>query len=63
LIIPNRAVFVEDGQQYVNVAVNGDETKLEKRAVTCGLSNGTETEVMEGLNVGEIVVIRGVSYS
>ena len=63
LIIPNKAVFIEDGQQYVHVAKNGDENNLEKRAVTCGLSNGTQTEVMDGLSEGETVVVKGASRS
>ena len=59
LMIPNKAVFVEEGRQYVNVAVNGDEKNLEKRAVVCGLSNGTQTELTEGLAEGEIVAVGG----
>lgn len=61
LLIPNKAIFVEDGQQYVNVQLDGKAT--EKRAVTCGLSNGTQTEVVEGLNEGETVIVGSVKSS
>jgi len=54
LLIPNKSVFIEDGKQYVNV-VKSDGT-YEKRAVVCGLSNGTQTEVASGLEEGEVVV-------
>ncbi len=59
LLIPNKAVYVQDGQQYVNVGTEAD--KLEKRAVLCGLSDGTNTEVLEGLTAGETVFIGGVA--
>jgi len=55
LIIPNKAVFIEDNKQYVNVATDGG--KYEKRQVTCGLSDGSKTEVVKGLEAGEIVYI------
>jgi multidrug efflux pump subunit AcrA (membrane-fusion protein) len=59
LLIPNKSVFVEDGQQYVYVQ-NGGEA-LEKRAVTCGFSNGSQTEVQQGLQAGETVVVGKVT--
>ncbi|MDM5327704.1 biotin/lipoyl-binding protein [Neobacillus sp. CF12] len=58
LLVPNKAIFVEDGKQYVNVKTSGEEP--EKRAITGGLTNGIQTEVVEGLKEGETVVIGGV---
>ena len=55
LLIPNKAVFMENELQYVNV-VNADGT-YEKRKVICGLSNGTQTEVVSGLDAGETVLV------
>lgn len=59
LQVPNKAIFIEDNQQYVNVQLDNGGT--EKRAVSCGLSNGTQTEVISGLSVGEKVIIGGTS--
>ncbi|MCL2708490.1 MAG: efflux RND transporter periplasmic adaptor subunit [Defluviitaleaceae bacterium] len=58
-LIPNRSVFMEDGRQYVYV--QKDDGSLEKRQVTCGFSNGTQTEVKSGLEIGETVVVGRVA--
>ncbi|MFX3660113.1 MAG: efflux RND transporter periplasmic adaptor subunit [Ectobacillus sp.] len=58
ILVPNKAIFVEDGKQYVNVQTAEDKT--EKRAITGGLTNGIQTEVVEGLKEGETVIIGGV---
>jgi RND family efflux transporter MFP subunit len=58
LLVPNKAIFVEDGKQYVNVKTSDEEP--EKRTITGGLTNGIQTEVVEGLKEGETVVIGGV---
>jgi hypothetical protein len=42
----------------VNVKSSAEEP--EKRAITGGLTNGIQTEVVEGLKEGETVVIGGV---
>jgi RND family efflux transporter MFP subunit len=58
VLVPNKAIFVEDGKQYVNVKSSAEEP--DKRAITGGLTNGIQTEVVEGLKEGETVVIGGV---
>lgn len=58
LLVPNKAVFMEDGRQHVHVQ-NADGT-IEKRTVVLGLTNGTSSEVIEGLTAGENVVTGGV---
>ena len=58
LLVPNKAVYMEDGKQHVQVQM-ADGT-LEKRAVVLGLTNGSSSEVIEGLNAGENVVTGGV---
>ena len=55
LLIPNRAVFMEDELQYVNI-VKEDGT-YEKRKVVCGLSDGRQTEVISGVSVNETVLV------
>ncbi len=54
LLVPNGAIVKEGGKSYVQVA-NGEVT--EKREVITGLSNWQYTEVTEGLNEGEQVLI------
>jgi len=55
LMIPNRSVFIEEGKQFVHVEKSNGT--YEKREVRCGLTNGTETEVLDGLEEGETVVV------
>ncbi|MDN4523354.1 efflux RND transporter periplasmic adaptor subunit [Fictibacillus fluitans] len=57
LLVPNKAIFVEDGKQYVTVKTG---EKTEKRAIRGGLTNGVQTEVTEGLKQGETIQIGGV---
>ncbi|MDR1209215.1 MAG: HlyD family efflux transporter periplasmic adaptor subunit [Clostridiales bacterium] len=58
LLIPNKAVFIEDDRQYVNVLK--DDGTYEQREVVCGLTNGTETEALSGLSEGESVAAGAV---
>jgi len=55
LYIPNRAIMRENGTSYVYVK-DGDG-KQKKVEVTTGFSDGTDTEVKEGLSEGETVLI------
>ncbi|HSP00837.1 MAG TPA: HlyD family efflux transporter periplasmic adaptor subunit, partial [Thioalkalivibrio sp.] len=57
LMISNKAIFIEEGQQYVQVQTA--DGSLEKRAITAGLTNGSVSEIMEGLAEGENVVTSG----
>ncbi|GHV40132.1 hypothetical protein FACS189490_04890 [Clostridia bacterium] len=59
LLIPNKAVFIENEMQYVNI-VKDDDT-YEKRKVVCGLSNGVQTEVLDGVTAGETVLVGKVT--
>ena len=59
LLVSNKAIFIEDGQQYVHV--QNTDGSIEKRPVVCGLTNGTLSEVIEGLTAGEKVVTGGIS--
>jgi multidrug efflux pump subunit AcrA (membrane-fusion protein) len=75
LLVPNKAVFLEDGLQYVYVVPDGQAADaqalanakgaaaFEKRKVVCGLSNGTQSEVTEGLSAGEVVVVGKLTAS
>lgn len=61
LLIPVKSVLVENNKQYVNVLQSGGS--YEKRAVTTGLSNGTQTQVIDGLKEGETVAVGKVVSS
>ena len=58
LLMPNRDIQGSLGNYWVEVAVG---EQIEKRQVTLGLSDGTNTEVLSGLEEGEKVVLPPVS--
>lgn len=58
LLISNKAIFIEEGRQYVQVQA-ADGT-IEKRWITAGLTNGSQSEITEGLAEGENVVTSGL---
>lgn len=57
--VPSNAVQQVDGQETVTVA-DGDDR--EERAVTTGVTSGSTTEILEGLEAGEQVVIEMPSF-
>lgn len=59
LIVPNGAVSQEGSQNYVQVV--SDDGQTEKRAVTTGLSDWQNTEIIDGLSEGEQVIVSGSS--
>jgi macrolide-specific efflux system membrane fusion protein len=60
VVVPSEAVQFGEGGSFVRVP--GADGKSEKRDVTVGLSNGKETEIVDGLNEGETVLIRTVRF-
>jgi RND family efflux transporter MFP subunit len=55
LLVSDRAIKKDsEGNPVVKVMVNG---QIEERPVTLGLSDGIETEIVQGLNEGDEVVI------
>ncbi|NLK98112.1 MAG: efflux RND transporter periplasmic adaptor subunit [Epulopiscium sp.] len=59
VIVPREAVLTEGDVHYVYI-VEGDRAK--KLAVKLGLDNGKEAEILEGLNEGVQLVIKGQNY-
>lgn len=53
LTIPNQALYTDDEGDYCYVSQNG---VIEKRYLTCGLTDGDKTEVLEGLTGQETVI-------
>lgn len=54
MVIPRRAVFLENGKSYVECLVNGS---LQKRFVNVGIMNTNDVWVLQGLAPGDTVVI------
>jgi len=56
LLVPNRAIGEDSqGNPVVKVMVGG---QIEERAVVIGVSDSSQTEIVSGLNEGEVVVAR-----
>jgi len=53
LLVPAEAVYGAGREASVQLLVNGQP---QSRAVVAGLSNGTQTEILEGLREGETVI-------
>ena len=60
IIIPSSAVKTENGFSYVEVLV---ENRPQRKKVTIGASNDTETEIASGLNVGDEIVTETTNSS
>lgn len=55
LLVPNAAILMRSGRTFVSVLA--DDGTEEEREITTGLSNWQYTEVLEGLEEGEQVVL------
>jgi HlyD family secretion protein len=54
ILTPNKSIKKDSsGQTFVNILVN---KKVEQRQVVTGLTDGTQTEIVSGLNEGDVVV-------
>jgi HlyD family secretion protein len=59
ILVPSRAITREGMTSYVQVQKDAKTT--EKRAIKTGISNGSYTEVLEGLNEGETIILPKVT--
>lgn len=57
LLVPNTAILEEFGNYYVYEEVH--EGEFEKRYIKKGMSNGSETQVLEGIRAGSNIVVEG----
>ena len=56
MLVPNRAIKHDSqGNPVVEVMVNG---QIQEKSVVIGISDGFWTEIVEGLNEGDLVVIK-----
>lgn len=58
VLIPNAALYADDEGDYCYLIENG---VIAKRYLTCGLDNGSYTEVTGGLQTGEQVIINAMT--
>ena len=54
IVIPSRAMYTENNRRYVWIM---KDDQMEKRYVTLGYNNGNETWIIQGLSVGEQIVV------
>ncbi|MFA7319726.1 MAG: efflux RND transporter periplasmic adaptor subunit [Parcubacteria group bacterium] len=59
IIVPSGAVKTQNGQSYVEVLQNGSPKQVK---VQVGDANGTDTEIKNGVNVGEEVVTQTIKF-
>ncbi|QXM05635.1 efflux RND transporter periplasmic adaptor subunit [Crassaminicella indica] len=59
ITIPSDSVVVKEGKEVVFVITNN---QAQMREVSLGLDNGKEVEVLDGLNVGDVIVTKGQNY-
>ncbi len=57
LVIPEGAVIYEDGKTFVNIQDDSVEEGTRKVEITKGISDGLRTEVISGLEEGQVVVL------
>lgn len=59
LVVPNSAIVSENGLQYI---YGVKDNIIIKRPVKIGLSNNENSEIIEGLTVGENIILEGQSF-
>ena len=57
LVIPEGALIYEDGKTFVNIQDDSVEEGMRKVEITKGISDGLRTEVLSGLEEGQVVVL------
>jgi len=57
LVIPEGAIMYEDDKTYVNVQDDSIPEGMRKIEITKGISDGLRTEVLSGLEEGQVVVL------
>lgn len=58
IVVPNGALKTENNKTYLEV-LNGKQ-QPEKRTIEIGIANNTETEIVNGINVGDNVVTQTI---
>ncbi|MBI2867463.1 MAG: hypothetical protein HYX97_03900, partial [Chloroflexi bacterium] len=61
LVVPNRAIRTQSGQRFVTVSL--PDGKTEQRAVRVGSTDGQSTEILDGLQEGDKVIVSTATRS
>ncbi len=59
MVVPTDAVVFHGGKNVVYLV---QDNLVAEREVSVGLENGTETELLSGLSVGDVIVVKGQSF-
>lgn len=63
LLLPAKSVVIRDGRSYVfRLDSAGEKTVVRMAAVVAGRSEGAQTEIVEGVGEGDIVVVDGAGF-
>lgn len=62
LTVPTRIIQRENNQDFVYTVAQGAEPVAQRRNITVGKSYGGATEVLSGLNAGDVLVNDGFQY-
>ncbi|MEA3421445.1 MAG: efflux RND transporter periplasmic adaptor subunit, partial [Acidobacteriota bacterium] len=57
LVIPEGAIIYEDGKTFVNIQDDSVPEGMQKIEITKGISDGLRTEVLSGLENGQVVIL------
>ena len=63
LLLPNEAIQFNRKGYYVETAVNDDDTTRATKMIKIGITDGLNTEILEGLEEGEEVLLPAVLQS
>ncbi len=57
LVVPEGAIIYEDGKTFVNIQDDSVPEGMQKIEITKGISDGLRTEVLSGLEKGQVVIL------
>jgi len=60
IVIPEKAIIEQMGQKYTFVKI--DSERYKKVPVELGMSDGKSREVLSGINIGDSIVVEGVTF-
>jgi len=59
LLVPRAAVVTEKSETFVFVAVGGEAASAERRVVEVGFTDDDRAQILSGVAVGDLVVVKG----
>jgi HlyD family secretion protein len=59
LLVPEKAITYDSGRNaFIDIPAPGTPTGKERKPVSLGVSNGTRTEVVQGLTEGQKIILQ-----